>query len=252
MARGDTPVWWLNQQKSAPGYGISPASDGTGGGINGQSGPKYAGYAFGIPSGDGIRLGPQQELGKSYSGDTKGGPEKPKDEMALILEQIRKFYEEMNAPFDPNSPEFKPIMDAIRQSTLSSSQMAGVYGPYSQNQAEQAYARGAAQFAGQRKSQALQALGLLAGATGAQYDRQYAHDLDKWQQQTQKDSDLWRLGGGVLGGIGGAIAGGIVGNVPGAIAGATGGWSLGSNLGGAIGGATQKPLPNMPMTFGGY
>lgn len=219
MARGETPVWWLPQ---------------------------------GVNFGAGVQAAPKPELGKSYSGDTGGGPAKPKDQMALLLEKIQALYDELNMPFDPNSPEFAPILNAMRQNTLSSSQMAGVYGPYSQNQAEQAYARGAAQLGSQRKGQALQTLGLLAGTTGAQYDRQYQHDLDKWQQQTQKDTDLWRLGGGAVGGLAGGIGGFLLGGPAGAAAGAAGGWNLGSNVGGAIGGIAQKPLPNMPMTFGGY
>jgi len=183
----------------------------------------------------------------------------PKDPMETILDQWRQLFAELNMPFDPNDPQFAPILNAARQATLSSSQMGGVFGPYSQNQAERAYTDTAAKLATQRKGMAMQALGGLTSTTGQSQADKYGRALDEWKLEQQKGEDLWRLGGGIIGGLGGAIAGGLggaavggVGAIPGAIAGATGGWNLGSNLGGSIGQQFQPKLPSMPTTFGGY
>ncbi len=198
----------------------------------------------------------------------KVGPKSPEEE---LLEMIRAFFEEMNAPLDMNDPLVQNILRNARQDTLTSANNAGIFGGYSQRQAEDGYTRAAAGLQQQKKGMAMNALGMLTGATQNQRDYDYRkgqdayqNELDLWKMDQQKHQDWWRnaggIAGGIVGGAGGAIAGGLAGlplgpagivggAISGGAAGAQAGYGFGSGVGGQIGGSTYSPPPQWR---GGY
>lgn len=156
-----------------------------------------------------------------------------------ILDLIQAFYDQMNAPFDPNDPYIKSILSNARATTLQSAGNAGVFGPYSQSLAEQAYIKSSAGLQQQRQQMAGNMLGLLTNYKTNKRDfdyqkakDQYQADLENWRAQEGKNMDLWKMVGGGLGGVGGALLG-IPGGPAGIVAGATSGYNLGVNAGGA-------------------
>lgn len=178
------------------------------------------------------------------------------DEIMVLLQ---KFYDEYNSPLDYNDPFVKSILDNAQASTTQRAGNAGVFGPYSQNLAQQAYIKGAAGLQSEKQRMAGQALGMLTDykKDKRNFDYNKAKDsyqaaTENWQMQQNKNQDLWKMVGGGLGAVGGGILG-IAGGPAGIIAGATGGFGLGQQVGSAAyqglsGGADSAPRWN----GGGY
>lgn len=184
----------------------------------------------------------------------------PTDDIEKLLQQ---FYDEFNSPLDFNDPYVKSILDNAKASTAQSAGNAGVFGPYSQNLAQQAYIKAGAGLQDSRQNRAQQALGMLTAykTDKRNFDYQKAQDAytaaqDKWKYDQEHNSDLWRGIGGGLGAIGGGILG-IPGGPAGIIAGASAGFGLGQQIGGgayqAFGGGSPPPSfsPNMTHYRGG-
>lgn len=180
---------------------------------------------------------PQEPMGNSYSG--QGKPPSQEDAWMAQLQELIKY---LTGPLDFNDPFVKSILDNARATTLQSAGNAGIFGPYSQNLAQQAYVKGAANLQQQKMGQGLQALGMGIGASQNQRDfnyqkdqDKYANDLDLWKFEQSNSPGAW-IGGG-LGGLIGGIAGIFGGDIAG---GAKAGFDIGSGIGGTIGG---KPPP---------
>jgi hypothetical protein len=162
------------------------------------------------------------------------------DPTKRLMKLIEKLFEEMNKPLDLNDPAVKQVLDQMRADTMQDAGNRGVYGGYSNAMGEQAYGRGANQLALQKKGMAMNALGMLTGATQNQRDFDYRKGMDLWSiEQANNPAAKW---GGLLGGLTGALAGGAGGDVFG---GAQAGYQIGT-------GAAQMFNPTPPPSFKGY
>lgn len=164
-----------------------------------------------------------------------------------ILKMLEDFFAELNKPFDPNDPAVQQVLGQMRMDATQNATNRGIFGPYSENLAQQAYGRGANQLALQKKGMAGQALGALTGARFNQRDFDYQRSQDQYANQM----DLWKFNQGQNAGLGGLIGGGL-GALAGSGAGPAGvaaGWQIGSGLGqGAAGFFGGQP----PRFTGGF
>lgn len=240
MVRGQIDLSFLNPLNwSAGGQKIF------GGGPNAQaSTPRMAYNPYSTSTPRATQGGMAPGLGKSTSETTD------KDKQDAIMAQWQKFFDELNSPLDMNDPYVKNILDNARQTTLTSAGNAGIFGPYSQNLAQQAYIKGAAGLQQQNKALALQALTGMTGQSNNMRDfnydvakDQYANKMDLWKYNQDKSSGL----GGIIGGGIGALGGGLAGGPAGAMA----GWQLGSGVGSAFGGMGSSGPPKF-NPGGGY
>lgn len=215
-----------------------------------QAGPSIAPYQ---------PQGPKTPTATPVSAPGKHAVSDPNDP---IMAMLQKFFDEMNMPFDPNDPYIKSILDNAQASTAQSASNAGVFGPYSQNLAQQAYIKTGAGLQQERQRMAQQALGALTAykTDKRNFDYQKASDMytaaqDRWKYDQEHNSDLWRGIGGGLGAIGGGIAG-IPGGPAGIVAGAGAGFGLGQQIGGgayqAFGGGGSPPPSFNPPRGPGY
>lgn len=232
ISNGPNPGdWWDPRNWSLGGNKIFHA--------NTASMPRYATnptYASTPRAQAGLAPANQPQLGKSTSEAT------PQDEVDADLAWIRAFRDSMNAPLDFDDPYVKNILGNARQTTLTSANNAGIFGPYSQNQAEAAYVKGSAGLQNDKFNRALQAAGMSAGISqntrDFKYDvakDKYTNEMDLYKYNQDKASGF----GGLVGGGLGAIAGGLVGGPMGASA----GFKIGSGIGGNIGGSSGGPPP---------
>lgn len=214
-------------------------------GANGTGGASY-----------GLPLGPQQPQGVEALG-TSTSQRTDKDAVDDDAAWLKAFRDSMNAPLDFNDPYVKNILMNARNTTMQSANNAGIFGPYSQNQAEASWVKGAAGLQQQNRAMALQAAGMGAGidqnTRSFNYDvakDKYTSDMDRWKYDQDKSAGFGGMIGGGLGAIGGGIGGFALGGPAGAAAGASAGWNVGSSIGKSIGGSGGPP----PPTFrpGGY
>lgn len=224
--RAGRPGVGISQQAFTP--GIAPNPSGPTGPVASKPGPGLADTT--MPTSQGGAAPPGQGT-------------KPEDWLAKLM----AFFDEMNKPLDMNDPYVKNILDNARQSTLSSINSQGVYGGYSQGQAEKSYINSAAQLQQQRQQMGLSALGMggnqslgLADFRYGQGRDAYQDQLNQWKYQRDQGGGL----GGMIGGGLGAIAGGLLGGPGGAMA----GWQGGQGIGSWLGGNASPP----PPTYKGY
>jgi hypothetical protein len=172
-----------------------------------------------------------------------------KDKNDALMAQLQKFFDEMNMPWDPEAPENKLLLNSIRAGTLQDANNQGLFGPYSNNLAEQAMFKAQAPLAMQKKGMAMNALGMVTGQANNQRDFNYDVSKDKYTNAM----DLWKWKQGQNQGFGGLIGGGLGalgGFALGGPAGGAAGWQLGSGIGSQIGGSGAPPPTFKPG--GGY
>jgi len=232
---GASAPWWM----SLP-YNLNPANWSVGGqkvfganSNNPNAGNTPRAVAGGMAPG----------LGKSTSEQTD------KDAADARQKKIDDFFDELNKPLDMNDPYVKNILMNARQTTLTSANNAGIFGPYSQNLAEQSFIKGSADLQDAKQGRALQALGMGTSQFNNQRDfnydvakDKYTNEMDLWKYNQGKNQGLGGLIGGGIGALGGGLLGG-----PG---GATAGWQVGSGVGGMFGGGNSPPPTFKPG--GGY
>jgi hypothetical protein len=208
--------WWNPANWSAGGQKLFP---GFGTGVQAAPGGAPPG-SFGT----GIQPKPAEPLGTSYSGSSKPPKEETPEERALRL--IEEYLAELSKPLDMNDPAVKMVLDQMRADTAQNAANAGIFGGYSNNMAEQAYAKGYNQLDLQRKGLRGSALGMFTGAAQNQRDFEHGQSMDLWKFE-QANSPGAKIGG-AIGGVGGAILGAFSGDIAG---GAQAGFQVGSGVG---------------------
>lgn len=170
------------------------------------------------------------------------------------LRRIMEFYEQMNAPFDPNDPRYSGLLNGAYAQASHGMQNRGINGPMNTSYAQGAYLNLGNQMNHQRQGMALSALG--QGLSGYQNQQsleaqqawqRYNADMAAYQQRQDGGAGMGAMIGG---GIGGAI--GSLGFLGGPVLGAatTGlGFQAGSALGAGAGGLTAG---NAPVYRGTY
>jgi len=231
---GASAPWWLSL-----GYNLNPANWSVGGqkvfGGNSNN-PNAANTPRAVAGG----MAPG--LGQSTSEPTQD------DKDAARQKQWDDFFNELNAPWDPTTPENQLLLKDIRASSMQAANNQGIFGPYSNNMAEQAMFKAQAPLALQKKGMAM---GALQGGTnfatntrdfnyGREQDK-YANDLDLWKINQDKNQGFGSLVGGLIGGAGGFLAGGPMG--------AGAGFQVGSGIGSSIGGNGSPPPRYNPKGF---
>lgn len=262
------------QQPAGPTSGPRPPPPSMGGasgrpGQGGGWGSPFSGFSWGGPPGAGsqhwipqhapaeqplhpeggqIAGGVGPKMGKSAG---QGGS--PEDWMALL----QQFADEMNKPLDLNDPMVRNILEGARTGTMTGLQGQGVFGGYSNNQAEKSYIGAASGLQQQRRQLGLSALQSGAGASQDLLKTRYGMARDQYGDMMQnyqygKDqNEGWGAGiGGAIGGVLGGIGGFATGGPAGAVGGFQAGSAAGSSFGRGIGGMHQPPPPT--FSYKGY
>lgn len=165
-------------------------------------------------------------------------------------EAMQALFTRLNKGLDFNDPRTQAILKNARATTMQSANDRGIYGGYSEGQAEGSYIKAAAGLQDAQDSRALQALGMGSGFSRGLANDAYGRAMDEYGQGMEDAGGLGSLIGGGLGGLAGGIVGAFGG--PGGIAaGAKAGWDFGSGVGagvGQMGYSGSHPRP----TYGGY
>jgi hypothetical protein len=200
-----------------------------------QPGPTYFSAGIGGPTFAGRDIDPTIQQGSG--GDGGGGGRSAEDDEIDAL--IAKIMADLDKPLDFNDPLVANILTGARTATLSDLAGRGVYGGYSENQAQQSYINAASSLQDQKQARLLQALSLAnqRDLTKAQM----VYDQERYEYENDPARGIGSLIGGVVGGVGGGIAG-IPGGLPGIVGGAGLGFQAGSQAGAGVGGFfAQKP-----------
>lgn len=174
------------------------------------------------------------------------GPAQPGPEDWLAM--LHAFADEMNAPLNLEDPLVKNILEGARTQTLASAQGQGVYGGYSQNQAERSYIGAASGLQQQRRQMGAQALQAGVGASQDLAKLRYGQARDSYQDMLanyNRENENNQGWGATIGGALGGLAGGAASFIPGLQAFApaliSGGASIGSSIGRGFGGMAPPP-----------
>lgn len=225
MAAQDTAPWWLRLP-----YDLNPANWSRGGQKVLGNGSNYNASTPAAQQGN-------PDIAQHTSEPTQA------DADAARQKQWDDFFNELNAPWDPNTPENQLLLKDVRAGTMQAANNQGIYGGYSNNMAEQAMFKAQAPLALQKKAMAM---GALQGGTNFatntrdhNYDVEkdkYTNAMDLWKFDQDKNQGIGSMIGGGLAGLAGGIGGFLLGGPGVAVKGAELGWGLGSAAGGSIGG----------------
>lgn len=240
-------LWGIDTRKQAAG------PEGRGIANEGGSSPRNVGSANIIPKSGGIEsLGDSGDMNSSQMArSSASGKTKKKWSPADWEEAMQALFTRLNKGLDFNDPRVQSILNNARNTTMQSANDRGIYGGYSEGQAEGSYIKAAAGLQDAQDARALQALGMGSGFSRGLANDAYGRAMDAYGKG-EEEAGGWGAGiGGGLGALGGGILGFATGGPAGAIAGAKGGWDFGSKVGGGIG-KLGYDSSNPKPTYGGY
>jgi hypothetical protein len=186
--------------------------------------------------------------GGGDGGGDGGGGGAPSGQDGELDALIKKILADLDKPLDFNDPLVANILTGARTATLSDLAGRGVYGGYSENQAQQSYINAASSLQDQKQARLLQALGLANQRDLAK--AQMTYDQQRYEYENDPARGIGSLIGGGLGAIGGGVAGFFAGGgpaslgtaIPNALQWGGTGAQAGSQIGAGVGGMfAQKP-----------